>query len=195
MRAAKFVQETGAGGRVAMGTGSFSSLKRFARSADGATAVEFAIVVTPLLMLLFATFQMAIAFFYDQALQTAAEASARLLMTGSVQDANQTQSQFQSAVCANAGVTFDCSNLMVDVQSAPTFSQLNTAPITLTYNSSGVVTNTFNYSPGGPSDVVIIRVMYNFPVWWPLLLPGYANQPGNKILLTATSVLKNEPYQ
>jgi Flp pilus assembly protein TadG len=177
-----------------MAKASFKSLRRFARDVAGATAVEFAIVITPLLMILFGTFQMAIVFFYDQALQSATEASARTLMTGAAQDAGETQSQFQSAVCANAGSAFTCGNLMVDVQSAATFAQLNTTPIALTYSGS-TVKNTFSYSPGGPSDVVIIRVMYNFPVWWPLLLPGYVNQPGNNILLTATSVLKNEPYQ
>ena len=180
---------------MAMAKGSLKSLKHFAPDVAGATAVEFAIVITPLLVILFATFQMAIAYFYDQALQSATQAAARLVMTGSAQDAGDTQKAFESAVCASAGSAFNCADLMVDVQSASTLAQLNTSPITLTYNSSGTATNTFNYSPGGPSDAVIIRVMYDFPVWFPLLLPGFANQPGNKLLLTATSVLQNEPYQ
>lgn len=173
----------------------FKPLKRFGRDTEGATAVEFAIIITPLLMLLLGTFQMAILFFFDQALQSATQASARQIMTGSVQDAGQTQNAFESAVCSNAGALFNCASLMVDVQSAPTFAQLNTTPITLAYNKTGQVTNTFNYSPGGPSQVVIMRVMYNFPVWFPLLLPQFVNQPGNTYLLTATSVLQNEPYQ
>lgn len=173
----------------------FKPLKRFAGDTAGATALEFAIVVTPLLLLLLGTFQMALVFFYDQALQSAAQASARLVMTGAAQDAGDTQHTFGSAVCANAGALFNCGNLMVDVESAPTFAQLNTAPITLTYNASGQVSNSFNYNPGGPSQAVIIRVMYNFPVWFPVLLPAFVNQPGNKILLTATSVLQTEPYQ
>ena len=37
--------------------------------------------------------------------------------------------------------------------------------------------------------------MYNFPAFFPLLLPQFLNQPGNSILLTATSVLQNEPFQ
>ena len=118
-----------------MAKGRLKSLKHLARDAAGATAVEFAIVITPLLLLLLGTFQMAIVFFYDQALQSAAQASARQVMTGSTQDANQTQSQFKSAVCAKAGALFDCADLMVDVQSAATFAQLNTSPIVLTRNS------------------------------------------------------------
>lgn len=178
-----------------MTKGAFKSLKRFARDRAGATMVEFAIVLAPLLMVLLGCFQMAVAYFYDQALQSATVASARLLMTGEAQDAGDTQSQFKTAVCNNAGSAFNCNNIMVDVQSAPSFSQLNTTPITLTYDKSNQVTNTFSYNPGGRSTAIIVRVMYNFPVWFPLLLPGYVNQPGNNILLTATSVLMTEPYQ
>lgn len=177
-------------------------IERFKRSIEpllkdraGATAVEFAMVITPLLMLLLGLFQLALVFFYDQALQSAARASARLLMTGAAQKAGFSQSQFRAAVCSSAKVAFDCNSLMVDVQSSATFNQLNTAPIVLSYNASGDVTNSFSYAPGGASSVVIVRLLYRQQVWWPLLLPGYVNQPGNKILLTANSVLKSEPYQ
>jgi hypothetical protein len=80
------------------------------------------------------------------------------------------------------------------VQSAGTYSSINTAPLTLTYNSSGAVTNTFNYSPGAAGDIVILRVMYNWPVIASPLLPGLANQSNGDRLLVGTSVFKNEPY-
>lgn len=169
------------------------TLGRFRADRRGASAVEFAIVIGPLLFILLGVFQMAIIYFYDQALQSATQTSARLLMTGAAQDGGYTQSQFKTAVCNNAGSLFNCSNLMVDVQSAASFSALNTTPIALTY-SGGNVSNAFNYTPGTQTSAVIVRVMYNFPIWWPVLLPGYVNQPNNNILLTATVVMRNEPY-
>jgi Flp pilus assembly protein TadG len=177
-----------------MAMGRKSSLGRFARDSKGATAVEFAIVITPLLFVLLGVFQMAIIYFYDQALQSGSEAAARMLMTGTAQNASYTQAQFKTAVCNNAGSLFTCANVMVDVQSSTDFSNLNTTPITLTYTGANV-NNTFAYNPGGPGSAVIVRVMYNFPIWWPVLMPGYVNQPNNQILLTATTVMKNEPYQ
>jgi Flp pilus assembly protein TadG len=177
-----------------MAKGLIRSLRRFSHDAKGATAVEFAIVIGPLLFILLGMFQMTLVYFYGQALQSGTEAAARMLMTGTAQDASYTQAQFKTAVCNNAGSLFNCSSVMVDVQSAPNFQLLNTAPLNLTY-SGGNVSNTFAYSPGGPGSAVIVRVMYNYPIFWPVLLPGYVNQPNNKILLTATSVLKNEPYQ
>ena len=160
----------------------------------GATAVEFAMVAIPLITLIFASLQIAIIFFFDQALQTAAQKAARQLMTGSAQTANMTQSQFQAVVCANLPSQFQCPNVMVDVESAQSFPTINTAPIALTY-SGNTVTNVWNYSPGNPGDIVIMRAMYDWPVVGGPLALGLANQPDGGHLLIATAVFKNEPFQ
>jgi Flp pilus assembly protein TadG len=172
-----------------------SRLGAFVADEAAATAVEFAILVTPLLFLILASLQLAIIFFAGQVLQSAAIASGRQLMTGSAQDAGLSQSQFQSAVCANAPMLFSCSNIMVDVQSAGSFSSVSTAPLTPTYDANGNVTNKWQYSPGSPGDIVILRLMYSWPVVAGPLLPGLANQSNGNRLLVATSVFKNEPYQ
>jgi len=156
----------------------------------GATAVEFALVALPLITLIFASLQIAIIFFFDQALQTATQKAARQLMTGSAQAANMTQTQFQAAVCANLPSEFQCPNLMVDVESASSFSTINTAPITLTYNA-----NNWNYSPGNGGDIVIVRALYDWPIVGGPLALGLANQPNGGHLLIATAVFKNEPFQ
>jgi hypothetical protein len=111
--------------------------------------------------------------------------------------AGMTQTQFQTAVtnaCTAAGAPLNCSSIMVDVESATAYSSASTAPLTPTYNASGQVTNTWAYSPGGPGDIVVLRLMYNWPVVAGPLLPGLANQSNGDRLLVATSVFKNEPY-
>lgn len=170
-------------------------LRGLPKDERAATAVEFAILVTPLLFLILAALQLGIIFFAGQCLQSAAISSARELMTGSAQDAGMSRSQFQNAVCTNAPVLFTCSGIMVDVQSASAYSNISTTPITVTYDANGNVTNTWSYSPGAAGDIVIMRVMYNWPVVAGPLLPGLANQPNGDRLLVATSVFKNEPYQ
>jgi len=159
-----------------------------------ATAVEFAMLVTPLVALILASLQLSIIFFAGQVLQTAAIASGRQLMTGTAQSASMTQAQFQSAVCANAPILFTCSNIMVDVESASAYSSISTSAPTLTYDAKGNVTNTWNYSPGSGGDIVILRVMYNWPVVGGPLAPGLADQSNGDRLLIATSVFKNEPF-
>lgn len=170
-------------------------ITRLWSSNSGATAVEFALVAMPLIALIFASLQIAIIFFFDQALQTAAQKAARQLMTGSAQTANMTQTQFKAVVCANLPSQFQCPNVMIDVESASSFPTIDTTPITLTFDASHAVTNTWSYSPGNAGDIVIMRAMYDWPVVGGPLALGLANQPDGGHLLVATAVFKNEPFQ
>jgi Flp pilus assembly protein TadG len=173
-----------------------SRLRAFVADEAAATAVEFAILITPLLFLVLASLQLGLIFFAGQCLQSAAIASGRELMTGAEQDQGATQTQFQSVVCAKAPVLFDCNSIMVDVESASSYSNVSTAPLTPTYDpTTGKVTNNWSYSPGAAGDIVILRLMYSWPVVGGPLLPGLANQSNGNRLLVATSVFKNEPYQ
>ena len=56
------------------------------------------------------------------------------------------------------------------------------------------MTNNFAYSTGNPGDILIVRIMYSWPVIASPLMPGLANQPNGNHLLVATSVFKTEPY-
>ncbi len=174
-----------------------SRLRGFAADETAATAVEFAILITPLMFLILATLQLGIIFFATQYLQSLAMSAGRQLMTGSAQDAGMTQQQFiQNAVCPKSTVLFDCNSIMVDVQSASSYSTISTAALVPTYDTTtGAVTNNWSYSPGAAGDIVILRLMYNWPVVGGPLLPGLGNQANGNRLLVATSVFKNEPYQ
>ncbi len=166
---------------------------RFLRARRGATAVEFALVATPLIALILFALQLAIVFFFDQALQTVTAEAARMLMVGSAQKAGMTQSQFATAVCADAPSAFTCGKLMIDVESFNAYSLANTSPIS-PYNSDGSV-KTLSYSPGGPGSIVVIRLMYPWPVISGPFNFGLANQSNGTHLLVGTAVIKNEPYQ
>ncbi len=163
------------------------------RDNRGATAVEFAMLVFPLILLIFASLQIAIIFFFDQALQTATQKAARQLLTGAVQDSGMTQAQFQQLVCGNLPSQFQCSNVMVDVESSSSFSTTNTAPLTYTKNANGAAQGAF--SPGAAGDIVIMRVLYDWPVLGGPLAVGLATQADGGHLMVATAVFKNEPFQ
>ncbi|HEX3407709.1 MAG TPA: TadE/TadG family type IV pilus assembly protein [Caulobacteraceae bacterium] len=179
-----------------MPTAFLHRLRKLPSDDRAATAVEFAILITPLLFLILASLQLGIIFFATQCLQSAAMSAGRQLMTGSAQDNGDSQQQFiHNAVCPNAPVLFDCNSIMVDVQSASAYSSISTTPLTPTYDASGKVTNKWSYSPGAAGDIVIVRLMYNWPVVAGPLMPGLANQSNGNRLLVATSVFKNEPYQ
>jgi len=93
----------------------------------GGAIIEFALVGSCFLALLFGTLQVALIFFAQQSLETAAEATTRQIMTGQAQKANMTAAQFKTAACNNLPTFFKCANLMVDVQTATSFSSASTA--------------------------------------------------------------------
>ena len=169
-----------------------SILRRFRRNREGSAVVEFALVAPIFFGLLFAIIEMAMVFFASQVLETVTQDSARQIMTGQAQTASMTQAQFKTLVCNKVVALFDCANgVSIDVQSYPGFSSVNIAdPIDAGRNF--VPPN--NYLPGGPGDIVVVRVFYQ----WPLFVTGLgfniANLSGSKRLLTATAAFQNEPY-
>ena len=166
---------------------------RFLASSEGATAVEFALIAMPLFLMIIVLFQVGVVCLAQNELETAAERSARLLLTGQAQQANYTQNQFATAVCGYLPALFTCANLMVDVQTVNAFAAATTSAPTLTYNAQGQVTNSWNYSPGASNSVLVLRVMYQFPVI-PAGSFSLANLANGSRLLVATSVFQVERY-
>ncbi|MHB8269320.1 TadE/TadG family type IV pilus assembly protein [Bradyrhizobium sp.] len=168
------------------------ALRRFRRNRRGSAAVEFALVAPVFFALLFAIIETAIVFFAGQVLETVTQDSARMIMTGQAQTTGYSQSDFKTYVCGKITVMFDCTNgISIDVQSYSAFSSVSiAAPIDGSKNF--VPPN--NYSPGGPGDIVVVRLFYQ----WPLIVTGLgyniANLAGSKRLLTATAAFRNEPY-
>ena len=94
-------------------------------------AVEFALVAPVFFALLFAIIETALVFFSSQVLETVAQDSARMIMTGQAQSGGFNQAQFKADVCSRISVLFDCVNgIYVDVQSYPAFTNVSiTDPI------------------------------------------------------------------
>jgi Flp pilus assembly protein TadG len=159
------------------------------RDENGATAVEFALVALPFIVLLIAIIETALLFFAQQFLQAATQQSARLIMTGQAQQQGMTASQFHQAVCTNAGSMFNCSGLYVNVQTFQSFSAISDPN---TINNGTLNTQNTAYTTGSPGDIVLVQVYYDWPV---ISLPGMnlANN-GNYTVIQSTVVFRNEPY-
>lgn len=172
------------------------SSKHFALCQKGATALEFALVAAPFLALLVALFETALVFFAGRVLDEVTEEASRYILTGQAQQSNMTQSQFKNYVCTSADTAtlvsalFNCNNLMVNVQNYTDFASANTSsPIT-----NGTVTNTWNYSPGSPGSIVVVQIMYQWPVILGPLGFNLSNLSNGNRLLVSTAVFKSEPY-
>jgi Flp pilus assembly protein TadG len=171
------------------------AVARFCRSRGGTTAVEFAFIAPPFLALLIAILQLASYLFAQQALQTAVVAAGRLILTGQVQNASLTQTQFKTNdVCPLLPALFTCGNLYVNVETYTNFSGASTTIPSLSINSSGTVSGTGSYNIGGPGQVMVLQLVYPWKViTGPLgaLLPNFSNGYSEIMGITAFRV---EPY-
>jgi Flp pilus assembly protein TadG len=170
-----------------------ASLRKLLWREDASAAIEFAVVAAPFLALLFAIMETALMFLATQTLETAAQNSGRLILTGQAQNQGYSMASFQQAVCGNVASFFNCNNILIDVRTAQNFSSANTSlPI-----QNGQLQNNFTFSPGNPGDIVVVRLMYPWPVYVSLLglSNALSNMSGNSNLLMATAAFRNEPYQ
>lgn len=167
-------------------------LRRFVRRKDGTAAIEFAMVAAPFLALMFAIIETALVFFAGQVLETAAADSARLILTGQAQKQGLSSSQFKESVCGKIFGLFDCTGgVQVDVR---TYSAFGDANMNKPIDANGNLVSNFTYQPGGPGDIVVVRLLYQWPVYVSLLGFNLADMAGNKRLIMATSAFRNEPF-
>jgi Flp pilus assembly protein TadG len=184
---------------IAAGKRRRSRFGAFIRDSKGATAVEFALIAAPFLAILAALIQTFLLFFAQSLLENAVRASARQILTGQVQTQDASLSQtaaaaaFHQIVCNNADVLFTCTGLMVDVQVANNWSSANTGMPTLTYKSDGSVGNTWQFNPGNAGDIVVVRVMYLWPVFFGPIAFNMANQANGTREIMASAAFQNEP--
>ena len=171
-----------------------SLLRTLHRDTRGSLVIEYALLGPVLFALIIATIQTALVFIAQQGLESDAQNAARLIMTGQTQQAGMTAAQFKTAACNALPPFLSCGNLYIDVSTASSFSAANTGAPTITYDSHGNVTNGFNFSPGSQGSIVVLRLMYMWPVTAGPLGFDLSNQPGHNRMLVATSVFKSETF-
>jgi Flp pilus assembly protein TadG len=170
------------------------TVRRFARKNDGAAAIEFGLVAAPFLALVFAIMETAVVFFAGQVLETAAADSGRLIMTGQAQNITDAAG-FKTEVCKRIYGLFDCDGkVKVDVRKYTTKS-IASADLAKPIDSSGKLKTDLTYEKTEPGDLVVVRLLYEYPVYVSLLGLNLSDMAGSKRLIMATSAFRNEPYK
>jgi Flp pilus assembly protein TadG len=179
----------------ATSTATRSVFRRFRRNRRGSAAVEFALVAPVFFALLFAIIETGIMFFASQVLETITQNSARQVLTGQAQGANYAAwNNFRDGiVCGQIPALFTCANIMVDVETFPSFVGI-VLPNHLDA-SGNFDPATFGYNPGGSCSVVVVQLYYAWPLFVTGLGYNIANMSGGtKRTLVATAAFRNEPY-
>lgn len=167
--------------------------QRFIRARDGAAAVEFALIAAPFFLLIFATLEVALFFLGSTIIENGVNEAARAIRTGQLQQANQTVEDFRGSICERISSVADCSRIQLDVR---TFDSFASSSMNNPLTEDGEIDNSdFTFDPGGGGDVVVVRVFYDWQLMAPGVVSGMTNMSGNKRLVTATAVFRNEPFE
>ena len=172
-----------------------SFLSRFLRARRGATAIEFAFIAAPFLLMLMAIVELGMVFVVTTGLDGATSAAAREIRTGRFQQGGKiTKANFRDLVCTRMPVfPGSCSSdLYVDVQ---TFNSFNDLAQDMAQDAATFDPINTCFSPGAARDIVLVRTYY----MWPLVTPGIAGAFGNsadgtKRVVTSVAAFRNEPY-
>lgn len=171
-----------------------AALARFARARQGATAVEFAIVALPFMILLFGIIELGTVFLVSATLDNATDRAARMIRTGEFQTSgNVSINDFKALVCQRmAFLSSPCvGTLKVNVRTFNSFNDVSAA--------EGIGGGTFDeadgcWSLGKPTDIVLVETRYEWTLFTPLLDRALENMGDGKRAISSIATFRNEPY-
>jgi len=170
-----------------------SRWEAFAEDRRGLAAVEFALIAAPFFFMIFGLLEVCLIFIMGTVLEHAVFEAARPLRTGEAQQAGMTDIQFRQALCEEMFDILDCdARLSIDVRTVSNFAA---SPIGAPIDGDGNLDNDdFRFEPGGPNEIVAVRAFYEWALITPLMSKPLANLAGDRHLLQANAVFRNEPF-
>ncbi|WNJ90430.1 TadE/TadG family type IV pilus assembly protein [Bosea sp. 685] len=176
-------------------------LRRFKRSQSGATAVEFAIITTPFLMMLAGILETALMFWTSQALEEGVAQASRTLLTGQSQTlyksavAGANATAFKNAICASAPGLVDCTKVTIDVRSYASFATANTGTTASSPVSGGALNTTgYGYTQPLPGQIVVVRAVLEYQLIFTQWTSALANLGSGKRAIVASTTFRAEPF-
>jgi Flp pilus assembly protein TadG len=167
-------------------------MKRFPADRKAAVAVEFAMIAAPLVFMMCACVELAMLFLVNVTLDNATDVAARGIRVGTTTSSNTTLAQFKQSICNNMGwLSGSCTgSLTVDVETYTSFANV---PLTLPV-ANGKLTISDTYTTGTGSQIQMVRVFYDWPLFTPLLNGGLSSLSNGDALVTYKAVFRNEPF-
>jgi len=171
--------------------------RRFARAKRGSAAVEFAIVAMPFFLLTIGLAEISMIGFAQTSLDLGVSEAARQIRTGQAQMSGMGQGDIHDRICneINTFIVLDCEgNLFLDVDRFDSFIDADNAQGNPIQNGE-FEDGGFGYTPGAPSDIVVVRAYYRWQILTPLFEPVFQNVSDGQRILVSTMMFRNEPYQ
>ena len=157
-----------------------SAVFSFTRDRNGVAAVEFALLLLPFLMLVFAITETALVFVAETSLEQGVEDVARRIRTGQIRSASMDAEQFRSEFCKDVNFILDCSRLKIDVRPYGQFGDIVYYP---SENPGGHPDySQFVFDTGASKSIVAMRAFYPWPLHLDVIRKAMGDSDGNFIL-------------
>ena len=188
-------KEAGIGARLPLQRiGALGVLRRLIGARRGAMLVEFALLMLPFFMLLFAILEVGLVIWGGLELDNATMDAARLVRTGQAQSAAPPfdAARLKQEICAKVFLLGDCqARLRLDVRSFARFAGIS-APAPL--DAAGQLKDSFVFEMGEAQDIVLMTSFYEWPLVNIVSSIGLGNMANGNVLLSAATTFRNEPY-
>jgi Flp pilus assembly pilin Flp len=172
--------------------------RRYRNDAEGATAIEFAIVALPFLGLIFGILELALVFFTSAVMTNAMSDTGRLVRVGAFQGCGSA-TEFKALVCDKMSNLMNCeANLRIDLTTANGFQAITLPDPGLSGldpddEDAKIVDGT--YVNTGPSDPVVMRGTFYYPLALPNFMTRLESIPGSRRhVISATTAFRTEPF-
>jgi Flp pilus assembly protein TadG len=173
----------------------FKLLRRLGKDERGSNAIEFALLIFPFTLMMFAVIETGISFAAQQIMSNATDDVARGLRVNTIKQADATPAAVRDAICDQISVLVatGCPELEIDLRSYANFSAV---PLTIPRTPGGDLnTSGFQIAPGGSQSINQMRVFYRWPIMADFMRKYLSELPGGKTLLYATLTWQNESYE
>ncbi|KZL28215.1 TadE/TadG family type IV pilus assembly protein [Pseudovibrio sp. Ad37] len=175
----------------------YSKSRKLLSDNKGVTAIEFAIVAPMLFAIILAIIELGISFLVEVLLDNALADAARQIRTGQVyyaeKDGNYSKTKFKNVILdGGTGLLKSVEDkLYIDVVSFKNFEDI---PKPKPIIKEGKVVMEQNWKPGGPSNVVLVRVVCAWPMITSMMAEIFGQATNGNRILVATEVFRNEPF-
>ncbi|WP_371396128.1 TadE/TadG family type IV pilus assembly protein [Fretibacter rubidus] len=179
--------------------------RQYRKKEDGATAVEFAILIIPFCMLLFSVLELGIVFFLGASLNYALSETARDVRTGVFQKSCGTPANFKTEVCNKMSGGSKCTTRMrIDVKTSGSGrfepDMLADLPVEKKPGDPGydadveppIAADDYDVTAGRAP--VIVRAQYHYKLTLPSALTRLNTTTGNVRVIEAITAFRNEPF-
>lgn len=168
-----------------------SLARRFCKDRKGSAAIEFALLILPFFVVIFAITEIAAMYFVDSGLDAAVHKTVRQVRVGVAKTGAWDAAGFKEKVCAELSYSFSCStNLKVR---ATVITDMNSVT-RVSGISGGTLNVTEDFNLGDSGSYVLIQAFLPWSPVFKLYSFSTARTTDGSYVLGAAELIKNEPF-